>query len=482
MHSPILIKDISLSFPKKYCFSHFSEQINAGDCIAIIGRNGSGKSTLLRMLMGLAEPTEGDLFLPDDIVLGYVEQTVLDHNTLSGGQRFNKKFTQALALNPNCLLLDEPTNHLDAKNKKSLIRMLRNYTGTLLIVSHDVEVLRSCVNTFWHINNNTVHVFKGFYNDYMEEIKLKRSADEKEISQLRVEKKQAHENLMQEQKRAANSKKKGKKSIQNSKWATVVSGAKASRAQKTSGKKKLNIDNKKEKVVNELAALKLPEEILPTFSLAVGQNQSRGTLITLRDASLNYEEGKTLLANISFSLGVKERVAITGDNGSGKSSLVKAIMGDCSLSVTGSWDLPSPEHIGYLDQHYTNLVSENTVFESLAYIRPLWQQTEIRRHLSDFLFRKNEDVGMQVKDLSGGEKARLSLCLISASVPRLLVLDEITNNLDLETKEHVTQVLSSYPGAMIVISHEHEFLKRIEVDRFYVLKNRSLEQMDAVEK
>lgn len=156
-------------------------------------------------------------------------------------------------------------------------------------------------------------------------------------------------------------------------------------------------------------------------------------------------------------------MAIIGDNGSGKSTLIKAILGDESVCKTGDWHVIKREDIGYLDQHYGTLNPDKTVLETISDLVPNWSHTEVRRHLNDFLFRKNEEVNAIVSILSGGEKARLSLAQIAAKTPKLLILDEITNNLDLETKEHVVQVIKAYPGAMIIISHEADFLEEIGI-------------------
>lgn len=133
-----------------------------------------------------------------------------------------------------------------------------------------------------------------------------------------------------------------------------------------------------------------------------------------------------------------------------------------------------PAHIGYLDQHYSNLQPNLTVIEHIKELRPDLLEAEARDHLNDFLFRKNEDVSKQAAVLSGGEKARLSLALIAAKTPKLLLLDEITNNLDLETKEHVVQVLKNYPGAMIIISHDDFFLDGLTLDARYNIYDENL--------
>jgi len=202
MHKQIHIKDLDLSFPHKTCFENFSCQIPYGSRIAIIGRNGSGKSSLLKMIPAICG---------EDVVVGYVPQVIIDHTDLSGGQRLNKAVTEALSLDPNVLLLDEPTNHLDSRNKKSLMRMLQNYPGTLIIVSHDKELLRQCTDTLWHIDNGKVHIFSGNYDDYMREIKLKRASIVGDLELLSRQKKDMHHKLMQEQQRSSKSKAKGTK-------------------------------------------------------------------------------------------------------------------------------------------------------------------------------------------------------------------------------------------------------------------------------
>jgi ATPase subunit of ABC transporter with duplicated ATPase domains len=393
----------------------------------------------------------------------------IDHTDLSGGQRLNKAVTEALSLDPNVLLLDEPTNHLDSRNKKSLMRMLQNYPGTLIMVSHDKELIRHCTDTLWHIDNGKVHIFSGNYDDYMREIKLKRSSIEGELELLSRQKKDMHHKLMQEQQRSSKSKAKGQKSIDQRKWPTVVSNAKAGRAEETSGRKKSAIDKRKSDLTESLSDLRLPEIIVPKFSLE-SSDAGRGMVIQISGASVGYFEGQPILSGISLSLGSGQRMAITGDNGSGKSTLIKAILGDESVCKTGEWYLIKREDIGYLDQHYGTLYPDKTVLETIADLIPEWPHTEIRRHLNDFLFRKNEEVNALVITLSGGEKARLSLAQIAAKTPKLLILDEITNNLDLETKEHVVQVLKAYPGAMIIISHDADFLEEIGIDEVVDVK------------
>lgn len=300
-------------------------------------------------------------------------------------------------------------------------------------------MLRNFVDTFWHIDNGNIQVFTGHYDDYRHEIELKRTAIKEKISYLKRQTGEIHEALMKEQQRASKSRAKGEKNIDKRKWPTVVSKAKAGRGSNTANRKKAEISLKKQTLSEVLSAIRLPEIINPKFQLSASPVH-KYTLVTIRQGALSFGESK-VLDNLNFSIAVQEKIAILGDNGSGKSTLVKAILNDANITRSGIWALPKPGDIGYLDQHYGTLCDERTVLETLEELVPTWNYAEIRQHLKDFLFRKNEEVTALVGMLSGGEKVRLSLAQIAAKMPKLLILDEVTNNLDLTTREHVIEVL-----------------------------------------
>lgn len=465
-HKPIQFKSICFSLPHKLCFEQLNETISYGQRIAIIGQNGCGKSTLLQMMQGLTEPTDGELIIPQDAVIGYVPQLIEQFNALSGGQRFNEQLTQALAAAPNILLLDEPTNHLDQKNRNSLMRMLRSFEGTLVVVTHDVALLRHAIDTIWHIDQGRVRVFTGAYDDYRHELAIQYRAIGQELSLLSKQKKTAHLALMKEQTRAKNSRIGGEKKIANRKWPTIGSAAKMSRSNETSNRKKSEISQKRQLLHEQMSALQMPEIIKPTFSIQAGD--SGRVLVSINDGVVGF--ARPILASINLSITSGERIAIHGDNGSGKSTLIRAILGDTDVCKTGSWQVLRREFIGYLDQHYSTLDAQKTVLEVIEDCVLTWSHAEVRKHLNDFLFRKNEEVNTRVLNLSGGEKVRLSLAQIAASTPKLLILDEVTNNLDLETRDHVIQILKDYPGAMVVISHDVDFLLSIGVTAHYGIK------------
>ncbi|MCL2145554.1 MAG: ATP-binding cassette domain-containing protein [Endomicrobia bacterium] len=462
MHKSIILNNISLYFPNKICFENFSAQIQSGSRIAIIGNNGSGKSSLLKIISGTLSPSEGEILNNENIVFGYVPQIVYEYENLSGGQKFNKALSVAFSLRPDALLLDEPTNHLDLKNRRSLMKMLEHYKGTLIIVSHDAELLRSSIDTFWHIDNGKITVFSGRFDDYKNELFQKRQSLEDELTHLKKEKKENHKALMKEQERAKKSKARGEKFVEQKKWLPAVGDLKQSYAEKASGRNKGNINERRGSINEQLSALRIPEILKPKFSLTAKDIGSK-TILSLSGASAGYAGGKMVLRDITLSVSGGQHLAITGDNGSGKSTLLKAILNYPEIIKEGVWSVPAADDIAYLDQYYGTLDNNKTVIEILSEAAPQKTHAELRDILNGFLFRKNEEINKKTEILSGGEKARLSLAKIAVKTPKLLLIDEITNNIDLETKEHVVQVLKKYPGAMIIVSHDIAFLKDLWV-------------------
>ncbi len=479
MHKPIRFKDLGLSFQHKQCFSDFSEELLHGRRIAIIGRNGAGKSTLLKIIQGTWTNYEGSISLPEDVNIGYLPQVVMTSKPLSGAERLNRALTEALCHAPNLLLLDEPTNHLDKTNRRALMNHLRRYKGTLIMATHDVELLRGSIDTIWHIQSGKLHVFTGNYDDYQHLLVQKTASIEEEMAQLQRKKREIHLAKMKEQERNKTMRRRGEKSIQQRKWPTVHSSAKLGNAVKTGNQRLHHIQERKEHLVSEMAGLYRSEIIQPQFQLKASAHQK--SVITINEGTVGYNDDAIILRNIDFHMRSKERVALCGDNGSGKSTFVKAILAEESLAKTGAWVLPNSASIGYLDQHYQNLPANKTVFEMMESLMPHATIHERRSHLNDFLFRKNEEIETLIADLSGGEKARLSLSCIAARPPDLLILDEMTNNLDLETRAHVIQVLKGYPGAMIVISHDQDFLKAIDVETVYFIHQGKIEWMSSLE-
>lgn len=460
-HSTISLKNLTLSFPHKTCFEDFSYQIPFGSRIAIIGRNGSGKTSLLKMLH------EGGIDLPNDVITSLIPQTISEFGGLSGGERFNAALTKALSNEPNLLLLDEPTNHLDRKSRQNLFRLLNKYQGTLIIVTHDPELIRNCIDTIFHIENEKVHVFAGSYDDYILEMKRARSSIENKLRLLNQKKISMHDNLMQEQERSSKSREQGKKKVENRKWLKSTGDLKAMKAEKAQGKKYKLLGVEREALLRQLEENRLPEVIVPKFNIEGIRDEQ--VVLQISNGAVWYNKEKKLVDGINVILRGNERLAVVGGNGSGKSTIVKAILGCSNVFREGSWYSVKPEDIGFLDQHYNTLEYDKTVYETISSMLHNSSMAEVRKLLNDFLFRKNEEVNCLVSNLSGGEKVRLSLAQIAMKTPKLLILDEVTNNIDLQTRQHVIEVLNAFPGAILVISHDEDFLQEIGIEERLIL-------------
>lgn len=452
-HKPLNLNNLSLTLPHKTCFMDFSCQIHNGDSIAVIGRNGSGKTSLLNMIRNEA--------LEQNFIVGFVPQIIQNKDNLSGGEKFMQIFMEELSKDPDILLLDEPTNHLDSGNRLSLFHMLDDFAGSIIAVSHDIE-LNQKMNILWHIHNEKINLFKGSYDDYLALQEQQYRSLQNSISNLNQNKKDLHKSLMKEQSRASKSKARGQKSIDNRKWPTITSKCKINRAAAATGKKKSAISKSRQEIAGNLEELYMPKELTPKFHLKHSK-YSGGNLITISNGTIFYEEQKPILQNINLVIENNQKILVKGNNGSGKTSLIKAILGN--INRGGNWNVIDPKDIGYLSQSYDNISAKKTPYELIEQLRNDWDREQIRAHLNDFLFRKNEEVFSKISNLSGGEKARLSLCLIAANAPRLLILDEVTNNIDLETKHHILSILKAYHGTLIIISHDKAFVDELGIDK-----------------
>ncbi|MCE2716654.1 MAG: ABC-F family ATP-binding cassette domain-containing protein [Pseudomonadota bacterium] len=468
MTTLIQIQNLGIFFPHKTCFENFSTDVHTSSRIAIIGQNGSGKSTLLKILLGDMEPSSGIIRITPNTRVGYVPQVIDEFKSLSGGQRFNAALTQVLSQQPDILLLDEPTNHLDFKNRQSLMHMLRQYQGTLIAISHDIDFLGNCAHILWHIDDGNVHIFKGTYDAYMNEARSKRASIEHELRKLERQKKEAHHSLMKEQERASKRKSYGEKKYADDKMALRAAQG---QGENTHNKNKKKISHAKNELVEQLVSLRLPEIITPKFSIQAATLGDQ-TIVSINDGCAGYSPNDIILRDLYLSMSAKSRIAICGNNGSGKSTLIKAILGDKNIIKSGDWLVPND--VGYLDQHYGTICLKKTVIQTISELAPSWDHAELRRHLNDFLFRKNDEIQQKVESLSGGEKMRLSLAQIAAKTQKLLILDEITNNIDLTTKEHLLEFLNAYPGGFIIVCHDEGFLEKLSLDTSYIIENKTL--------
>ena len=464
--SMIRLQGLSLSFPHKTCFSDFSAHIHPGQRIGLVGDNGSGKSSLLAMLQGARVPDGGLIAGTEGLCIAYVAQILPDDEPASGGERVTQAVYRALAQQPDLLLLDEPSNHLDQRHRQQLLRRLQHFYGTLVLVTHDDELLKQVCDTLWIFDQEQIRVFSGCYSDYLAAQASLREQLEARARIIKQRSKGAHQALMKEQERASHARERGIRSIENRKWATIKSAAKLGRGNTTAGKMQASLNRERLELSEARAACRPDTSLTPHFYLSHAQH-SADTVVQLSDGAVGYNAA--LQTNLNLSLHRGERLWLTGGNGSGKSTLLAALRGTDSLRLGGDWLCPRAQEIAYLDQHHATLDLTASVLDNLRQVVPYWIITDCRRHLADFMFRAEEAVHAAAGSLSGGERTRLALACIAARMPQLLLLDEVTNHLDRTLRQHVIDVLKNYPGTMILVSHDQSFIDAIGIDTTLLL-------------
>ncbi|MFT2111228.1 ATP-binding cassette domain-containing protein [Marinomonas sp. 2405UD68-3] len=364
----------------------------------------------------------------------------------SGGWRIRLNLAKALMCPSDVLLLDEPTNHLDLDAVMWLEGWLRQYPGTLILISHDRDFLDAICSHIVHLYKKKLVVYKGNYSNY---------------------EKQRAEHLAQQQATFER---------QQVKRAHLQQYVDRFRYQATKAKQ----------AQSRLKMLEKMESIGPahidspfSFSIPFAEKTSQ-QLIQLTHADLGYQiegdEPKVQLSNVNFGIRDGQRIGLLGPNGAGKSTLIKSLVGDIS-NLTGDRVCGENLKIGYFSQHQLSALDLNA--SPLLHIQrrtPKVLETEIRRYLGGFGFI-GDDALRPVKGFSGGEKARLALSLIAWTQPNLLILDEPTNHLDLNMRQALTEALQVFPGAILVVSHDRHLLNST-VDEFYLVVDNHVSVFD----
>ncbi|MBD2611663.1 ABC-F family ATP-binding cassette domain-containing protein [Nostoc punctiforme FACHB-252] len=494
-------------------FEKVQVSIEAGSRIALVGKNGVGKSTLLKILAGKIAPSTGSVwrhsvvyYLPQistlreeiqsDTVLNFlvsfsdewwqieeILQTKFNTNldlylpiaNLSGGELTKLFLAISLLQKPNLLLLDEPTNHMDLQALETLKVFLLNFTGAYVIVSHKPFFLNKVTNITWELTPVGLKVYGGNFSDYRQQKKIELEAALRSHEVARKEFKHVQATAMQEQQRAAQAQRNGRAKFINGSIDRMAAGLIKTKAETSAGNAKKKHEAAVAKANQKVADTKVKTTKVTSIQLEE-KSQKRKNLIDIQGANLRVSE-RILLHNIQLHVASGDRLAIVGANGSGKSSLVKAILGSKNQTAvleSGEVLLAPTMKAMYLDQTYELVNRQYTILENMQAANPNLSYQLLRQQLGHFLF-KYDEVNKSASVLSGGELARLAIAMISISEIDLLILDEPTNNLDIETVEQMVVGINDYQGAIWVISHDLDFLSRISITQSFKLKEQVLQ-------
>ena len=439
------ISNLSKSYVGQSVLKEVSFHLEEKEKAAIVGINGSGKTTLLRCILGIEEADEGGIAFSKDKKMAYLAQQHADmeqedeeYESLSGGQKTKKRLEEILMEKPDLLILDEPTNHLDIGSIQWLEKVLKRYDGAVLLVSHDRYFLDKIVTKVIDLERGKARMYLGNYTEYVEKKKMIREAERKAYENQQAEIK--HQEAVIEKLKQFNR----EKSIKRA--------------------------ESREKLLSKVERLEQPEDLQNEMRLLFMPREASGNdVLVAKDLGKSFD-GKRLFSHGTFSIQKGEHVAVIGDNGTGKTTLLKILNGLIQADE-GEFRLGSKVKIAYYDQEHAVLHMEKPLFDEIQDTYPDMNNTRVRNVLAAFLFT-GDDVYKKVGDLSGGERGRVSLAKLMLSDANFLILDEPTNHLDIQGKEVLEEAIRNYEGTVLYVSHDRYFINRTATRIMELFSNR----------
>lgn len=470
MKELLKLQDISYEIKDTFLFEHVTATVKQGEVIGIIGRNGAGKSTLLQFIRGMLVPTAGEIKGLQTVKMAIVEQELAHFNrmeitareadllskwkvpnvpfaALSGGEKLKMRLAEGFSQGAQILMLDEPTNHLDEQSTTFLIKQVQNYKGTIIVVSHDRYFLDSVATKIWSIEDKRLIEHNGNYSNYMAErehrrLTQQRAYDKQQKNIERIEAQMQELTAWSQKGHAQSTKLEGFKEYHRVK-------AKRLDSQVKSKKKRLEAELEKAKV----EAVKPESEI--RFSLGTNQRVGKRFLET-KNVSLLFDD-RLLFNDVNITAQFGDKIAVTGTNGSGKTSFLKVILGQ--LKAEGEVWVSPAANIGYLTQEVFDLPLDQTP-EQYFYQETFEERGKVRNLMKNLGFTSTHWTS-SIGEMSMGERVKCKLMAYIVADKNVLILDEPTNHLDLPSREQLEQTLAQYNGTLLVVSHDRYFLDKV---------------------
>ncbi|MCM0650839.1 ATP-binding cassette domain-containing protein [Clostridium swellfunianum] len=445
----VIFENLYKDYEGKIVFSSISGRINNNEKIGLIGVNGIGKTTLAKLLAGLEQYEEGSIkYSPSNLKIHYMNEALegKDFSNLSGGEKTKQLLSETLNKDYDVLILDEPTNHLDMESVSWLEGIIKNLRKTVLIISHDRYFLDKTTNKIWELSSKELRQYEGNYTSY----KLQKKSEIR--NQLKEYEKQQRD--IKHLNEVINDRKdwfdKAHKAAGQNDFA------------RSKAKKHVSVMRAKEKQLERLEDNKVEkpkEEVAACFELLnkgiVNTKLSR-YLVQGNNLYKSYGD-RTILTKASFSIMRGDKIALLGNNGAGKTTIIKMLNG-LDKNFDGIITVNPSVKIGYFAQELENLNYDKCILDNL--LESGATQKEARLLLACLLF-KGDDVFKEVKNLSMGEKCRVAFAKLILSSANLLILDEPTNYMDIVSKEKVEEILEEFQGSMLFVSHDRYFVNRL---------------------
>lgn len=466
-------KKISKEYGDKQILKEINLEVYQGQKIGIVGVNGAGKTTLANILMGELEPTSGQLIWQNDgLRIGYMKQIIDSPElkaTLSGGEKTKALLTQILYSKYDVILLDEPTNHLDYLGVKWLIKKLKAFRGTVIIISHDRYFLDQCVTQIVEIDQGKALVYKGNYSWYRQE---KKRQYEAALSKYLEEEKTKERIQGQIKKLGTWSDKAHRESAKKAIMTGNKFGGKEHNRVKAKKMDKAIKSRIKRLEKIELSSAGRPEEEKKVLFEVNKVAKVGSVILEAKDIRKAYGE-KLLFEKSSIYIKHGEKVGLYGVNGCGKTTLIKALLGQ--EEIEGTLRFNSARRVGYISQEVIDLDEAKTILE-LFEAMTQEEHTKVRTALAQMGFN-SDALNKRVSNLSLGERMKLKLLLMIREGCEVLILDEPTNHIDLHVREQLEETLAAYNGTMLLVTHDRYMLEKL-CDKLLVFENQRINRYE----